>query len=145
MKNVVCFAGHRLEIYNIGIEEKLKKILEELINNGYNKFLNGFKGAFDKICASEILELQKKYPSIRLVKVLTYYKADKMYENTYSCIEEAFPEIDEFHPKQKITKRNEWMVEQSDVVVCHIKNEYKSGAYNMVKYAKKLNKIIINI
>jgi len=144
MEKVVCFAGHRLDIYNNGIEKQLKEILEKLINEGYTKFLNGYKGDFDKECASVLWELKKKYPHIKLVKVLSYYNPNKIYENQLDVLDEVFPEIDEVYPKQKITKRNEWMVEQCDVLVSHIINTFNSGAYKMFKYAQKLGKVIIN-
>lgn len=145
MGKVVCFAGHRLDIYNVGIQERLESVLENLINQGYTSFLNGDKGDFDRICFDMVLKLKKKYPHIKIYKVLTYYKPDKIYENISSDYEEVFPEIEDYYPKIQIIKRNEWIVRQSDVVVCNIKNTFKSGAYRMVCYAKKLNKNIINI
>lgn len=48
------------------------------------------------------------------------------------------------HYKSAITKRNRWMIENSDIVVAYIYREF-GGAYNAVKYAKKLNKTIINL
>ena len=48
------------------------------------------------------------------------------------------------HPKVAITKRNEWMVEQADLVLCYIERE-SGGAYKAIQYAKKLDKEIINL
>lgn len=45
----------------------------------------------------------------------------------------------------KITKRNEWIIDNCDLLVCHIQETYKSGAYNTIKYAQKQNKAIIYI
>ena len=48
------------------------------------------------------------------------------------------------HPKLAITKRNEWMAEQADLVICYIERE-SGGAYKAVQYAKKLGKDIVNL
>lgn len=145
MQKTVCFAGHKLNVNNCGIEEKLTLVVEDLINEGYTNFFDGNKGDFDDKSANVVLKLKKRYPHIKLIKVLTYYHPNKVYE-TQSCYDdEVFPDIELYHPKLKITKRNEWIVENSDVVVCHIVNKFRSGAYTMVKYAQKLKKRIIYI
>ena len=48
------------------------------------------------------------------------------------------------HPKLAITKRNEWMAEQADLILCYIERE-SGGAYKAVQYAKKLGKELINL
>ena len=48
------------------------------------------------------------------------------------------------HPKFAITKRNEWMAEQADLILCYIERE-SGGAYKAVQYAKKLRKEVINL
>ena len=54
---VVAFAGHRYEWHCIGVENKLPKILEDLINKGYA--YEGAKAmldfAFDELCAQEVV------------------------------------------------------------------------------------------
>lgn len=48
------------------------------------------------------------------------------------------------HPKGAITKRNRWMVEQADLLVCYVEQD-EGGAYAALKYAKKLGKKTINL
>lgn len=143
---IVCFAGHRNEWHCVGVEEKLPIILEELIQKGYNVFYDGNYGAFDQICASAVLKLKYKYPYIKIIRILTYYHHDKeRYELPSYYDGSMLPEIEELHYKQKIVKRNEWIVDNSDIVICHIQQTYKSGAYRTLKYAQKKNKEIIYI
>lgn len=145
-EKVVAFAGHRYEWHCIGVEEKLLNTLEELICKGYTIFYDGGYGAFDKKSAQIVLKLKHKYPHIKLIRILTYYHYDKeKYELTNCYDGSILPDIEEQHYKQKITKRNEWIVDNCDILVCHIENTYKSGAYNTVKYAQKQNKPIIYI
>ena len=143
---VVCFAGHRFDWQNIGIEERLKQTIIELIEKGYNVFYDGGKGYFDQLSASIVIELKKKDPQIKIYKILTYYHHDnEKYGLSKNYDGSILPEIEEFHYKNKITKRNEWIVNNSDILVCHVYETFKSGAYNTVKYAKKTNKPIIYI
>ncbi len=134
---VVAFAGHRYEWHCIGVGNKLPEVLEDLINKGYAIFYDGHYGAFDEKCAHAVLQLKHKYQHIKLIRVLTYYHHDKDGS--------ILPEIEELHYKQKITRRNEWIIDHCDILVCHIEETYKSGAYRTLKYAQKQNKPIIYI
>ena len=143
---IVAFAGHRFEWHCIGIEEKLLQTIEELINKGYTIFYDGGYGAFDKKCAHVVLELKHKYPQIKLIKILSYYHHEKeKYELPPYYDGSIYSNLEECHYKQIITKRNEWIVDNCDILICHIENTFHSGAYNTVKYARKINKPIIYI
>ena len=145
-EKVVCFSGHRDDFRNIGIEEPLRKNIIELIEKGYTTFYDGGKGYFDKLSASIVIKLKQKYSYIKIIKILAYYNHDK--EKGYISSDydgTILPELEDCHPKQRITKRNEWIVQHSDVLVCHIQNTYKSGAYKTLKFARKINKPIIYI
>lgn len=143
---VVCFFGHRDSWRNIGIEEKLKEIIEELIQKGYTIFYDGGKGYFDLISAQTVINLKEKYHNIKLIKVLTYYHSNNEKQELTLCYDESiYPELENCHPKQIYIKKNEWIVNNSNILVCHISNTYKSGAYRAVKYAQKINKSIIYI
>jgi uncharacterized phage-like protein YoqJ len=52
--------------------------------------------------------------------------------------------VGEYHPL-KMQKRNEYMVDNSDIVVAVWDGSKKGGTYNCVKYAKANNKKIIHI
>lgn len=145
-EKIVCFAGHRYDFQNIGIEKTLRDTIISLIKKGYTIFYDGGKGYFDKISAEIVLSLKKEFPEIKIYKILTYYNHNKE-ELFLPPLYEGFilPDIEEIFPKVKIIKRNEWIVKSSDLVVCHIYNTFKSGAYRMVKFARKINKPIIFI
>ena len=76
-EKVVAFADHRYDWHCIGVEDKLPQVLEELIQKGYTVFYGGNYDAFDKKCASAVLELKHKYPHIKLIRILTYYHHEK--------------------------------------------------------------------
>ena len=59
-EKIVAFAGHRFDWHCIGVEDKLPQVLEELIHKGYSVFYDGNSGAFDKKCATTVIELKHK-------------------------------------------------------------------------------------
>ena len=143
-EKIVAFAGHRFEWHCKGVEEKIIPTLEELIHKGYTIFYDGGYGAFDKICSHVVLELKHKYPQIKLIKILAYYHHEKEKYELAPCYNGSiYPDLEECHYKQAITKRNEWIIENCDIIVCHIEYNFNSGADNTVKYARKINKPII--
>ena len=145
-EKIVCFAGHRYDWQNIGIKENLEKIIINLIEQGYTIFYDGGKGSFDKISSGIVIRLKTKYPQIKIYRILSYYQHKKERGILPSCYDGSiYPEIENIFPKARISKRNEWIVDNSDILVCHIIETYKSGAYNTVKYAKKVCKPIISV
>ena len=143
----VAFFGHR-RIYNIReIEEKLVPILNELIlTKEYVEFYIGRNGDFDEFVASVIKRVQKQLDRDNNVMILTLpytVKDIEYYEDYYDEI--VIPDaIGRAHPKAAITLRNRWMVDTADLIIAYIERE-EGGAYSAVKYAKKLNKKVVNI
>ena len=143
----VAFFGHR-RIYNIReIEEKLVPILNELIlTKEYVEFYIGRNGEFDEFAASVIKRVQKQLDRDNNVMILTLpytVKDIEYYADYYDEI--VIPDaIGKAHPKAAITLRNRWMVDTADLVISYIERE-EGGAYSAVKYAKKLNKKVVNI
>ena len=143
----VAFFGHR-RIYNIReIEEKLVPILKELIlTKEYVEFYIGRNGDFYEFVASVIKRVQKQLDRDNNVMILTLpytVKDIEYYADYYDEI--VIPDaIGRAHPKAAITLRNRWMVDTADLIIAYIECE-EGGAYSAVKYAKKLNKKVVNI
>ena len=76
--------------------------------------------------------------------VLPYMNKDiAYYEQYYDSI--LIPAcLSRIHPKGAITKRNRWMVEECDLLVCYVEHE-SGGAYAALQYARKMGKEIINL
>ena len=63
-------------------------------------------------------------------------------EKSYDGI--IYPDIENTPPKFAISKRNEWIINQSDFVIGYVQTHY-GGAYNSLLYAHKHNKPYINL
>ena len=147
----VCFFGHR-EIADFRIaEEKTEKLINELIKKKeYVEIAVGRDGEYDQIVSSAVIRAKKNfsYGNCCLICVLPYPRAifsenktefEKYYDEIEICEESLCA-----HPKAAIQKRNQSMIDRSDLCVFYV--EHKSGgAYATMKYAIKQNKKIINL
>ena len=55
-----------------------------------------------------------------------------------------YPPLENVPLRYAISRRNEWMVNEADLVIAYIKNTY-GGAYKSFLYAKKKGKTVINL
>ncbi len=111
----------------------------------YVEFYVGRNGDFDIIVASVIKRVQKKYGNHNssLILVLPYHERDeKDFEKYYD--EVWLPIGTDTHFKAAITKRNEWMIENSDLLIAYVERE-SGGAYTAMKYASRIGKEIVNL
>lgn len=147
---VCTFAGHR-EVYQANISEKIDEAISRIIDTDNSfRFLVGGMGDFDGICSSAIRRAKKKCPNkeISLELVLPYLTQElnenKLYYET-SFDDVVIPiELAGVHYKSAITKRNRWMVEQSDWLIAFVYRDF-GGAYTTLRYAEKKGLQIINL
>lgn len=143
----VSFIGHRQIDRFRFVEEQLDRIISELLSKKeYVEFYVGRTGEFDTMVASAIKRGQKAYGTANssLILVLPYVVADMgLLEKFYDEI--WLPkELYNVHYKSAITKRNEWFVEHSDLLVAYVERD-KGGAAICLKKAEKTGIEIKNI
>ncbi len=141
----ISFFGHRVLYDLTRIDTQLFPLLKDLIQTkSYFSFLIGRQGEFDIYVASVIKRIQRESgkENNELTLVLPYAVADlPFYESYYDSI--IIPEcLQGAHPKSAITRKNRWMIEQSDLVIVLVDKE-TGGAYTALKYAKQRNKTVI--
>ena len=147
MSKRCCFAGHS-EIYNAdSIYADLEKLVEQLITKeNVKEFWVGNYGGFDKLSAKVIKALKEKYSDIQLSLVIPYLTVEinEYKEKYYEKYDEILiADISEKTPKRlKILKCNEFMVKNSDFLVCFVEFEW-GGAAKTLEYAKKKKDIMV--
>jgi len=67
---------------------------------------------------------------------------EEYYEKYYDDIYYPLPRNVYF--KNAIFERNKWIINNSDLLMCYVKNK-TGGAYKALRYAEKQNKTIINL
>lgn len=137
----ITFCGHGKLNYNENDKNKLYNVVEKLILCGADEFLLGGYGNFDIISAEVVKSLKIKYKNINSVLVIPYIGRD-FNHSLYDCSE--YPPIENVPKRLAIIKRNEWMIDKSDVLVAYVINHF-GGAVKTLEYAKRKNKKIINL
>lgn len=138
---IVSFFGHR-SIYNSEeLQARLNDLILRLIENGATEFLLGDYGQFDKLCAGLLQKQRALFPQIRLIYVQPYL--DRIPELNYYD-EYLYPPLERVPKKYAILRRNEWMIEKSDVIIIYTRVSY-GGAAAALEYAKRKKKPIIDL
>ena len=137
-----CFFGHREVTHNI--REKLKATIEKLITeDNVTEYYVGHQGQFDNMVYSVLKELKANYPYIRYTVVLAYMP-DEHIKKVYGE-DTLFPDGLESVPKKfAISKRNDWMIQQSDFAVCYV-HKITGGAAKFREKAEKRRLQIIDV
>ena len=144
---IITFCGHSQVIFTDKEKSVLRNILVDEINkNPTCKFYLGGYGDFDGLCLRTLKDLKADFPEIELIFITPYL--DKNYSKLefakYNYDDVIFPPIESVPRKFAILKRNEWMVEQADLVIAYVKYSW-GGAAKALEYAKRKKKRIINI
>lgn len=146
----VAFIGHRIIDKFSFVEKKLERIVRELIQSKpYIDFLVGRDGDFDTIASSSVIRIKKQLfdANSSLIWVMPYetaeYRDNKKsfmayYDEIELCMDSASG-----HFKGAIQKRNRYMVDRADLLICYVERD--GGAFRTMKYAIKTGKKVINI
>lgn len=121
----------------------MKQTVERLIlEEGATCFYVGNHGAFDRMVAGVLQEIEQVQPHIRWYVVLAYLptsKNGKTYTNT------LYPEgLETVPPRFAVCARNEWMIKQADTVVAYVAHK-TGGAAQFAQKAKKMGRRVIEL
>ena len=136
---IITFCGHSNCLFNNNIKEQLKNILlDEIIKNPTCKFYLGGYGDFDVLCLRTLKDLKADFSEIELIFITPYL--DKNYSKLefakYHYDDVIFPPLENIPRKFAILKRNEWMVDEADLVIAFVKYSW-GGAAKTLEYAKR--------
>lgn len=138
-----CGFGHRDVFQNI--DNELCEAVQKAMEMGCNVFYTGAMGDFDRCFSSAVRKQGKK---IKLVCIKPYMSNElNTNKEYYNCMYDDIIIPDELafvHYKSAITKRNRWMIDNSDVVIVYAIRNY-GGAYDAMRYAERQNKTIIRV
>lgn len=138
----IAFCGHKDFIASNGIEAK---IIEMLLMYARKErevcCFNGGYGAFDCLAAHCVDKAKEKTGNIKNCLVVPYLSKKFNKE----CFDEIiYPPLEDVPPKWAICRRNEWMVDNSAVIICFVSCGF-GGAAKTLRYAKSRDKLIINL
>lgn len=151
---------HFLEVYNMKtciffghrdcpdtIRPKLKNTIELLISeNGFNVFLVGNHGNFDRIVREVLKELETTYNIHYEIILNTLPNPKKLDYTEYDTAHYTLPEnLELTPPKYSIDFRNKYMINRAQYVISYITHNFGTGAAKYVQLAKKKDIPVINL
>ncbi len=138
------FFGHR------NAPESVKPLIESTITKLITKhnvttFFVGNHGSFDRLVYITLKELEKLYPQIKYYVVLAYLPTKKTKYEYINYADTIFPDcLTAIPPRFAISKRNIYMIKNSDYVITYVNNNFGCAA-QFAEKAKRKNKIVINL
>ena len=142
---VVLFGHRDFSGYRI-LDVELFELLKDLISaKEFLEIFVGHNGEFDIYAASVVKRVQRIVGKINneLICMLPYPVKNIEYYDAYYDSVQVF-ESRKTHPKGLIAKRNRYLVEACDLMICYVER-MDGGAYQAMRYASRLNKKIINL
>ena len=137
---ICTFFGHR--DCPDTIKPKLRAVLVALIERrSVNSFYVGNKGAFDRMVLSVLRELTELYPHIQYAVVLERLPVKCEEGCTHTILPEGMETVP---PRFAIDRRNRWMLEHGDTVVCYVTHGW-GGAAKYTEMAERQKKTVINL
>lgn len=141
---ICCFFGHRNAPQEM--QDKLVGTIRSLIvEKGVSEFYLGNQGHFDYMALCALRQLSEKYPHITYNVVLAYRPLSAASLRSVHPHETIFPEeLATVPPACAISRRNDWMLQRSQIVVVYVTHRI-SGAASFAEKAARRNKTIINL
>lgn len=149
MSEICCFTGHR-ELKDLDFS-LLDRVIKNLIKGGCKRFLCGMAQGFDLAAAESVLALKRRFKEVELVACVPcvgqseyYPAADRArYDRIKGeCDEVIYLAAGYFNGCMQI--RDRFMVDNSDTVICYMRQN-SGGTYYTYKYAEKAGKKIIEV
>ena len=144
---IITFCGHSDYLSKPEDKERLLKLIEKVAFGTQVEFYLGGYGNFDSFALKCAKKYKEKHKNTKLVFITPYLDKwlnvrEDILKNEYDEI--IYPEIENVPKRFAILKRNEWMIDNSDLVVTFVQ-ENSGGAYKAMKYAQSRGVDLVNI
>ncbi|MBR0464605.1 MAG: DUF1273 family protein [Clostridia bacterium] len=147
-----AFTGHRPQKMAFGFDEedsrcaafkqRLTRTLEDLIGQGYARFLSGGAMGFDTFAAEAVLDLREKYPWISLEMVCPYEGQAEKWGEAYRrrhdrlvALADRVVTMTRDYEKGSIFRRNRYLVNHCDLLLAAFDGQ-PGGTAMTVDYAR---------
>ena len=156
---ICCVTGHRPngfpffrredDVVYSAYKNMLNEEINKLINEGYLHFITGMADGADIDFANVVLSYRNEMPWICIEAAMPYPYLIKNKENLNGDHKaKILSECDSIHivspyyHKGFMQKRNQYMVDKSDLILAIWNGEKKGGTWNTIKYAQGIGKRI---
>lgn len=150
IEKTCAFTGHRIITGELD-KEHIYKTICQVIEDGYNTFLNGMAMGFDLIAADIVIKAKEKYPHIEIIACVPCPEQDKFFtdadKSEYNRIMNlcgSVKIVSEKYFNGCMQIRDRYMVDNSSLLIAYLR-ELKGGTYYTVSYAERKNKKILMV
>lgn len=141
-----AITGHR-DLPKTLSREKVKAELRALVHAGVQYFYNGLAVGFDLLTAEILVELKVEFPDLHLCGCIPFPGQEKYYSaedkrRYYKVLEECDDTVVFCSEYQKgcYFIRNDYMVENADVLFAYCRSQSGGAAYTVRAFQKKKGK-----
>lgn len=114
-------------------------------------FFVGEKGGYEKFAYDVVLQIQKDYPSITVILVVSSTRELSVFDKDgYNVIQgrgfDSFifpPKAQNCYRRWSIVYRNNWIIENTDFIIAY--NRYQGRAFEVCKRAKNKGVTVIEL
>ena len=140
---IITFFGHKTITSLDGLLEKIRQVIDyNIVPAEKTVFYCGGLGDFDNLCAKVCFGLKENNKNCEVLLITPYINVSKNNSKQYDGI--IYPPLENVPLKFAISRRNMWMIDESDLVIVYVNHSF-GGAYNAMKYAKRKKKRVINL
>lgn len=149
MAGICAFFGHRDVFITDEIEREIKDIVLSLIQKeGFIEFWCCNEGVFDETCRRIMLDFAEKFYQV-ILSYVSAYDPDNYSKSRQKWFYDRFyvmypDELKKVPARAAIIKRNEYIADHADVLICYVDRTY-GGAYKAMQRAQQNGKRIFNI
>ena len=147
--STVAFTGRRT--YLGDADEELRMVVCDLCERGFTRFLCGMSWGFDLAAARVVMECRERYPSVKLVAVEPFAEFRSMFSGEAAALyDQVLAAADERvvvgeNDKAAYMHRNDFLVDNSSVVVAWWEGNKRGGTAYTIRRARKHKVEVINI
>ena len=114
-----------------------------ILSKGVRMFIVGHYGEFDRLARVSLLQLKKKYPEIRLYRLIPYHPAECPVEAPDGFDGTYYPPLEGVPRRYAIVRANCFMVQWADSMICCVK--HYGNSRNLLEQAQKRGIPILNL
>ena len=146
----VAFTGHRT--YAGESNQELRRVVAQLYERGFSRFLCGMSWGFDLAAGEAVLELKKEHPEVDLIAVIPhkgffklFHGADAEQYRRVADVADGAEVVSENGGDLSYMLRNNYLVDNASVVVAWWDGAPKGGTAYTVRRARKSRAEVINL
>ena len=104
-------------------------------NHDIRQYYVGAYGSFDRMAASALKAVKKRYQDISLYLLLPYHPAERPMETPEGFDSTFYPPLEKVPRRYAIVRANRYMIETCDSIICYV--NHIGNTRTLLEYARR--------